>query len=80
MIAAAGALPVGGKVANNGTLRITANTVAGPIDGSGTTVVSAGSNLTANHIVQSALVIGGTATSAATVTIWRVRESSTSLW
>jgi hypothetical protein len=34
----------------------------GNIDGSGTTQVNAGSDLTANHIVQSALVIGGTST------------------
>ncbi|HEV2972555.1 MAG TPA: autotransporter-associated beta strand repeat-containing protein [Pirellulales bacterium] len=33
----------------------------GGIDGSGTTQVNAGSDLTANHIVQSALIIGGTA-------------------
>jgi hypothetical protein len=32
----------------------------GAIDGSGTTQVNAGSDLTANHIIQSALVIGGT--------------------
>ncbi len=39
------------------------------IDGHGTTTVTAGSNLTANHIIQSSLVIGGTAGSPATVTI-----------
>jgi hypothetical protein len=43
--------------------------VVGGIDGSGTTQVNAGSDLTANHIVQSALVIGGTASSPAIVTI-----------
>ena len=41
----------------------------GNIDGSGTTQVNAGSDLTANHIIQSALVIGGTAGSFGTVTI-----------
>ena len=35
--------------------------VAGPIDGTGNVVVNAGSDLTANHIVAGALVIGGTA-------------------
>ena len=41
----------------------------GAIDGSGVTQVNAGSDLTANHIVQSALIIGGTAGSPALVTI-----------
>jgi fibronectin-binding autotransporter adhesin len=41
----------------------------GNIDGAGTTQVNAGSDLTANHIVQSALVIGGTSGSPALVTI-----------
>ena len=41
----------------------------GNIAGSGTTQVNAGSDLTANHIVQSALIIGGTATSHGLVTI-----------
>ena len=41
----------------------------GNIDGSGTTRVNAGRDLTANHIVQSALVIGGAAGSPAVVTI-----------
>jgi autotransporter-associated beta strand protein len=41
----------------------------GNIDGSGTTQVNAGSDLTANHIIQSALVIGGTSTSHGLVTI-----------
>ncbi len=39
------------------------------IDGQGTTTVSAGGSLIANHIVQGSLVIGGTAGSAATATI-----------
>jgi autotransporter-associated beta strand protein len=41
----------------------------GNIDGTGTTHVNAGSDLTANHIIQSALVIGGAMGSSATVTI-----------
>ena len=45
------------------------NQVVGSIDGSGTTQVNAGSDLTANHIIQSALVIGGAAGSPGLVTI-----------
>ena len=45
------------------------NQVVGAIDGSGTTQVNAGSDLTANHIIQSALVIGGTAGSHGLVTV-----------
>jgi hypothetical protein len=41
----------------------------GAIDSSGTTQLNAGSDLTANHIVQSALIIGGTVTNAGVVTI-----------
>ena len=41
----------------------------GNVDGSGTTRVNAGSDLTANHIVQSALVIGGTLSTHGLVTI-----------
>jgi fibronectin-binding autotransporter adhesin len=41
----------------------------GNIDGSGTTQVNAGSDVTANHIVQGALVIGGTSKSFGLVTI-----------
>jgi hypothetical protein len=41
----------------------------GNIDGSGTTQVNAGSDLTANHIIQSALVIAGTSTSPGLITI-----------
>jgi hypothetical protein len=39
------------------------------IDGSGTTQVNAGRDLTANHIIQGMLIIGGTAGSPALVTI-----------
>jgi autotransporter-associated beta strand protein len=46
-----------------------ANQQVGNIDGSGTTQVNAGSDLTANHIIQSALVIGGTSGSSGVVTI-----------
>ena len=45
------------------------NQVVGDINGSGTTQVNAGSDLTANHIIQSALVIGGTAGNHGLVTI-----------
>jgi hypothetical protein len=45
------------------------NQQVGNIDGSGTTQVNAGSDLMANHIIQGALVIGGTAGSPALVTI-----------
>jgi hypothetical protein len=45
------------------------NQVVGAIDGSGTTQINAGSDLAANHIIQTALVIGGTMGSPATVTI-----------
>jgi autotransporter-associated beta strand protein len=43
--------------------------VVGPIEGSGSTQVNAGSDLTADHIIQNALVIGGTSGSLALVTI-----------
>ena len=45
------------------------NQVVGGIDGSGSTAVAAGSDLTANRIVQGALIIGGTAANPALVTI-----------
>jgi autotransporter-associated beta strand protein len=45
------------------------NQVVGGIDGSGSTQVNAGSNLTADHIIQGAFVIGGTAGNPALVTI-----------
>ena len=53
--------------------------VVGNIDGNGTTQVNAGSDLTANHIVQSALIIGGTAGSPALVTIDASDASGNSL-
>ncbi len=45
------------------------NQKVGNIDGAGATQVNAGADLTADHIIQSALVIGGTATSHGLVTI-----------
>ena len=45
------------------------NQQVGNIDGGGTTQVNAGSDLTANHIVQNALIIGGTAANPGLVTI-----------
>ena len=54
----------GGSLLVSGT-----NQQVGAIDGIGDTVVNAGANLTANHIIQNALVIGGTATSPGAVTI-----------
>jgi hypothetical protein len=45
------------------------NQQVGNIDGPGTTQVNAGSDLTANHIIQGALVIGGTPKSFGLVTI-----------
>ncbi len=46
-----------------------ANQQVGNISGSGTTQIDPGGNLTANHIIQSSLLIFGTATSHALVTI-----------
>ena len=45
------------------------NQQVGGIDGSGNTSINAGSDLTANHIIQTTLMIGGTAASAGAVTI-----------
>ena len=55
------------------------NQIVGKIDGTGTTQVNAGSSLTASHIVQSSLAIGGSATSAATVTIAASNAAGTPL-
>ena len=53
--------------AGGGGLKVTGtNQQTGAIDGTGDTVVSAGASLTANHIVQSSLVIGGSAGTPAT--------------
>jgi hypothetical protein len=45
------------------------NQFIGNIGGNGITQVNAGSDLTANHVIQSALIIGGTATSHGLVTV-----------
>ena len=71
------ALSTGGSrvhIVNNGStpagmLVSGINQQVGKIDGTGATQVNAGSNLTADHIVQSALVIGGAASSHGVVTI-----------
>jgi hypothetical protein len=55
------------------------NQVVGGIDGLGNTQINAGSDLTADHIVQNALVIGGTVTSPALVTIAVSNASGDSL-
>ncbi len=54
----------GGMLLVSGT-----NQQVGAIDGTGDTMVNDGSDLTANHIVQNALVIGGTAGNPGLVTI-----------
>jgi autotransporter-associated beta strand protein len=41
----------------------------GAIDGGGSTTINAGGDLTADHVIQGALVIGGTATESAMLTI-----------
>ena len=51
----------------------------GNIDGAGSTQVNAGSDLTANHIVQTALVIGGTSGAHGLVTIDASDASGNSL-
>ncbi|HEV2970763.1 MAG TPA: autotransporter-associated beta strand repeat-containing protein [Pirellulales bacterium] len=57
------------STASAGVLVTGTNQQVGGIDGTGTTQVDGGSDLTANHIAQGALVIGGDATHAALVTI-----------
>jgi autotransporter-associated beta strand protein len=58
-----------GSTTPAGVLVTGTNQVVGKIDGTGNTQVNAGDSLTANHIVQAALTIGGTSTGHATVTI-----------
>ncbi len=53
----------------SGLLVSGSNQVVGGIDGSGSTQVNGGATLTADHIIQTALVIGGTAGNPALVTI-----------
>ncbi|HEV3417120.1 MAG TPA: PEP-CTERM sorting domain-containing protein, partial [Pirellulales bacterium] len=57
------------QVAGGGLLVSGTNQQVGNIDGSGNVTVNAGANLTANHIVQNALLIGGAAGNPANVTI-----------
>ncbi|HEV2972954.1 MAG TPA: MBG domain-containing protein [Pirellulales bacterium] len=57
------------SVSPGGVLVTGVNQVVGGIDGSGNVVVNSGASLTANHIIQGSLVIGGDATNPATVTI-----------
>jgi autotransporter-associated beta strand protein len=62
------------KIVNNSTaaaglLVSGTNQVVGGIDGSGVVQVNAGGNLTADHIIQSALVIGGASGNQALLTI-----------
>jgi fibronectin-binding autotransporter adhesin len=72
VLAAAGALPTGGKVANNSTLDVNASNTAGQITGTGALVVGAGSApatliLAGTNVVstQSTLTINGTGADAA---------------
>jgi autotransporter-associated beta strand protein len=65
---------VGVNVTNNSTaatgLLVSGSTqIVGGIDGTGNLVINAGASLTANHINEGALVIGGTAGSPGVVTI-----------
>jgi autotransporter-associated beta strand protein len=58
------------KQSSGGSLLVSGpNQQVGAIDGTGDTVVATGANLTANHIVQSALVIGGASGTPSLVTI-----------
>jgi hypothetical protein len=57
-------------IANNGNLAVNGSgIVTGAVTGAGTTAVAAGAQLTADSIIQTALVIGGTSTSPSIVTI-----------
>ncbi len=57
-------------IANSGSLRVNAGSiVTGAVTGTGTTAVAAGAQLTADSIIQTALVIGGTSASHSNVTI-----------
>jgi hypothetical protein len=62
----------GTSLNNNGSLTLSGTgtlTVRGGIEGTGNLTVNAGSDLTASHINENALVIGGTSTSFGLVTI-----------
>ncbi len=75
-VSALGAAPVAERatIANNSTaggglLVSGGNQVVGPVNGLGSTTVSAGASVTASHIIQSALSIGGTSSLYGVVTI-----------
>ena len=57
------------QAASGGLLVTGTSQQVGKIDGTGNVVVNAGASLTANHIVQNSLVIGGSAGSTATFAI-----------
>ena len=65
--------------ATNGILISGTNQAVGNVDGTGNLAVDAGSDLTANHIVENALVIGGTSGSSGRVTIAPSDSSGNSL-
>jgi fibronectin-binding autotransporter adhesin len=69
LAAGSGRVDVVNSSAAPGVLVSGTNQQVGGIDGSGTTSINAGSDLTANHIIQTTLMIGGTAASAGAVTI-----------
>ncbi len=51
-----------GRLASGGMLLVSGtNQQVDAIDGIGDTIINAGSDLTADHIIQNALIIGGTA-------------------
>ena len=57
-------------IANNGNLAVNSSgIVTGAVTGAGTTTVAAGAQMTADSIIQTALIIGGTSTNRSTVTI-----------
>ncbi len=67
-------------VASGGSLLVSgSNQQVGAIDGIGDTHVNDGASLTANHIVQNALVIGSAGASASTITIAASDASGNSL-
>ncbi|HEY2148695.1 MAG TPA: hypothetical protein VGH32_12205, partial [Pirellulales bacterium] len=66
------AFPTGTVWNNGGALTLSGAgplTLAGAIDGTGNLTVGPGGRLTANHLIQNSLIIGGTAGNPATVTI-----------
>jgi hypothetical protein len=67
------------QAAAGGLLVSGTNQQVGNIDGNGNTVIGDGGSLTANHIQQSALVIGGSAISSAIVAIAASDSSGNSL-